>query len=944
MDAAPKIAGLEGLTPPDSVASLIGFVNELTERTRLFEADSIPRTGLVQPFQGQILGEKIAEKYAVAVTTQVQWDQLRERYIVRVDDAKSFTKWLVKWQQTRLEAMYGAEHDPNFFRESAPFRTSEAIAAREQLANPEVVRTASRFDSRAIVPDSPRGYQTFRDSKELELADQPLRPKDTVSRQKAPQPESTPTESQDEQDRLKSSVAKGNKAVWSGNAAGGTAAAGYQAGQADAAGQATGMMAKGANPASGGYRYRPPTTIFLVPGQTHFAQQGDIVMTAPDLQGGGQSGPLGALPLGRVGGILGALAMPALGSTLGNPLGMLGSFGQGLIPGAETPVSNAVRQIPSGMITVFQNSQAPPALGDYTNLKAQPVQAPIQSRPENGMMTIFSAPMRVSSAASEAGGAAVEVPIGQLTARSGALDAGALAQLKANLPPGASLMYPALPNNALPPGAANVQVAPSLLSEVLQRAYGPEAASQAGDLSQQAVTGVGPRPTQPMQASLVPQGRPAGNAASILPQTGSAGNLGDAGSGMAGRGGALDFLGLPVRVAPSLGGKSELRDEIAARQGIQSSAQPQSSQPDKFAALRSRMLNGQPSMDVEPDQAKWEQARPSFGMAGGSAMNVLSPEARVKPPTATSPLPQMGSYSSPSGYQPIRTAIGNSGALENPIASPTFELPEKKGHTQSNLSPSMGLDQSSRIGPSLMPISGDQGAKPTPVQTPSPIQSPSLSVRGLSPFEPPKNQVIGVPDVQSPPKMTQIQPEIPRLSQGVTRPEVADLPALPVPAGGPMAFPLTEPITDVRPRSEPSWSSGPKLSSPAMPSVQTHTKGTQSDPSFKSPFADSSERGLPKQPASLMQPIMVMPPPTPILKPTKTSISSGIAGEGIIQRAVNSDAPPSSSSGQGSRSESQGPRHGNTGGGSAQDVDGLAHEVYSIIKRRLSVEAMRKGR
>lgn len=940
MDAAPKIAGLEGLTPPDSVASLIGFVNELTERTRLFEADSIPRTGLVQPFQGQILGEKIAEKYAVAVTTQVQWDQLRERYIIRVDDAKSFTKWLVKWQQTRLEAMYGAESDPNFVRESAPFRTSEAIATREQLANPDVVRTAVRFETKSANQETPRGYRTFRDDKELELADQSTRPKDTVSKQKQATAKSEAQEGSGADDRLKSSVEKGNKTVWTGNAAGGTAAAGYQAGQADAASQATGAVAKGANPGVGGHRYRPPTTVFLVPGQTHFAQQGDVVMTAPDLQGGGQGGALGGLPLGRAGGILGALALPTLGSALGNPLGMLGSFGQGLIPGAEAPVSNAVRQIPSGMITVFQNSQAPPVLGDYSN-----VQAPIQSRPENGMMTIFSAPMRVSSPASEAGGAAVEVPIGQLTARSGALDAGALAQLKANLPPGASLMYPALPNNALPPGAANVQVAPSLLGEVLQRAYGPEAAGQAEHLSQQAVAGVGPRPTQPMQASLVPQGRPAGNATSILPQSGKSGNLGDAGSGMGARGGALDFLGVPVRVAPSLGGKSELRDEIAARQGMQSNAQPQSSQPDKFAALRSRMLNGQPSMDVEPDQAKWEQARPAFGMASGSPLNVLSPEARVKPPTETSPLPQMGSYASPSGFKPLQPALAKGIGSNTALGNTQPENPISRNMLPSSFERQSEPAPISTPGTPPMLHASEPTPAPIPVLGQAQQMSKSVPSQALTSLDQPKAPLLNrIAQPQPPQPMLQIQPEVPRIGQALQAPEVSSMPSMPAPAGGPMAFPLNEPISDARPRSEESRFSPSQRSSPAMPSVHTHTKGSKTEPSFKSPFPDQEEPGIPKQHQNILQPIMVMPPPTPIMRPSKTSISNGNMGEGMIQRAVSSDAAPSASQGHSAQTESRGPRHGNTGGGAAQEVDGLAHEVYSIIKRRLSVEAIRKGR
>ncbi len=922
MDAAPLNPGLEMLTPPESVGSLIGFVNELTERTRLFEAESVPRTGLVEPFQGQILGEQIAAKYQVAVTTQIQWDRLRERYLVRAEDARDFTKWLVRWQQWRLNAMYGAEEPTAVaWREAQPW-VPERETVAEQRAPAALVQQATRKPE-PPTQEVPRGYKEFKDPVEQE---QRIK---AEQKAEAPPPASAP----DYDGSVRDSLAKGNKAVWSANTAGGSAAAGYKTGAGDALAKpdlAQGMASPGSGfgaPGAGGARYRPPMTVVLQPGQTHIAQQNDFVMAMPGVQGAVQQsmpGPAGGgfggalmsqlatrLPMGRLAGVAAAVAVPAIGSAFARP-------------------AAAIAQTVSPMASFAP--AAPQVLAPQMDMAPRPSleMAPANSfRPEQGMMTIFAPPLRVSSPAASAGGAAVEVPIGELAARSGPLDHASAAQLRATLPPGASLIYPAMPANELPPGAANLQLAPALLGDVLGRAYGPGAAAMAPALASQGISARGPAPLGPMQAALVPEGRPAGSGASILPQGNSgSGDLGMAGGGMASRGNALDFLGLPVRVAPSLGGRSELRDEIAAREGIRSQAQPQSARPDQFATLRQRMFSGQPSMNVEPDQAKWEQARPSFGMANASPVSVLSPMARVVPPTLTSSLPQSGAAASSGGRSasPMSTAtsfrpmLARGSEPSGAGSSPRFSSPGM---------PSSG-GMSSRSAPSSSGASGPAGSSSGVPRAVSPVM---VSFPSAAP-----QQNEPTPGMMAHPLFRAETPA------AAARPVVSSLPAIASAAGGPRAVPISPPSFSMPVASGQDGLSEATISrSGAGPSMTARTSGSPTGGGGKSPMRPPSP--VSNSGAGPMLPMLRMPPPTTGMPMHRRPIAGPSPQGGAIQFSRPGSDSGSSSSSSPSQSSSRAPaKHGNTGGGPAQEVDMLAREVYSLIRRRLSVEAERRGR
>ena len=84
---------------------------------------------------------------------------------------------------------------------------------------------------------------------------------------------------------------------------------------------------------------------------------------------------------------------------------------------------------------------------------------------------------------------------------------------------------------------------------------------------------------------------------------------------------------MPVRLAPSLGGKPELADEVAVRGGATGS--PQTVRPNDFTGLRNTLFPSFHSIHAEPDKHAWEQAAPHFGLRDGKATTLLAPDARV---------------------------------------------------------------------------------------------------------------------------------------------------------------------------------------------------------------------------------------------------------------------------------------------------------------------------
>ncbi len=258
-----------------------------------------------------------------------------------------------------------------------------------------------------------------------------------------------------------------------------------------------------------------------------------------------------------------------------------------------------------------------------------------------GEITLIAPPVRVASEKAERGGAAVAFDWRTLMGGAGQLDASGLARLKEVLPEGAQAIYPAVPRSSLGPSAMNLKVAPSLLAPLLEQSYGARAAGIAERAASLATAQSGGTPASaPLAAALVPTSRPMGQQTAVLGDETGAGALAHAGAGQATRGNVLDFLGLPVRLAPSLGAKTELREEVALRSAAAGSAAAATVRPQVFAPLQQRLFPSFHSVEAEPDLSAWSQAAPSYGLRDARPTTLLAPDARAQVPTATSPLPQ----------------------------------------------------------------------------------------------------------------------------------------------------------------------------------------------------------------------------------------------------------------------------------------------------------------
>ncbi|HVT11707.1 MAG TPA: hypothetical protein VHE55_05535 [Fimbriimonadaceae bacterium] len=284
------------------------------------------------------------------------------------------------------------------------------------------------------------------------------------------------------------------------------------------------------------------------------------------------------------------------------------------------------------------------------------VRTPIPNNPLLGQITLVSPPLQVASEESERSGTAVSFGIRDIAKGAGALDAAGLSMLQKSLPPGAQAIYPALPAGSLGPQAVNMSLAPSLLSQILTQGYGPQAARATGSIASTAAAAIPiAGAVAPMRASIVPTvQRPTDATAGVLggKAKSAVGSLEEAGAGAAGRGGALGFLGMPVRLAPSLGGSADVKGAVEARKVLP----PGSAailRPNEFAPLRNKVFPSMGTVNAEPDQSAWRRAAPSFGLRDAQPQTILSPDARIKPPHGGAPVPQIGA----GGQTPAAKAI-----------------------------------------------------------------------------------------------------------------------------------------------------------------------------------------------------------------------------------------------------------------------------------------------
>jgi hypothetical protein len=672
---------------------------------------------------------------------------------------------------------------------------------------------------------------------------------------------------------------------------------------------------------------------------------------------GGASGPVMA-PLAYPG--FAGVASQAFASGVAGRA-MNAGPGQAINPGMFEGAGSSA--MPAGSMTrkdMFTTGMFDGADSRAMGLRSQegPVRASIPANPLMGQITIVSPPMQVASQESEQAGSTVSFDIRKLAKGAGALDAGGLAMLKSSLPPGASAIYPALPPGSLSSQAVNMRLAPSLLNQILTEGYGPQASKMSASILSTSAGSPALDGSAPMEASIVPTSK--------RPTDASGGVLGDqkmdgpgalqlAGSAGAQRGGALDFLGMPVRLAPSLGGNPEVKAEAEARKVLPGGAAGVM-RPNEFGPMRSKLFPGFGTVHAEPDQGAWRKAAPAFGMASGEAHSVLAPDSRIRPATGGMSIPQIEDGGHTPGAKAIHAASLFSGAAAGHGDSFDHDHsvpPDTSGASSMPIGLGLGRHRATGLGGGLSmagglgslalanrpSFAGSHSAAMAMPSTPSfggAISSASVSTPGFNrrppsrftPFQPAiglgpsgtthtgafsrAHAEVAIPMAH---KGTGFSPRIPAV-QGSASPAIPDM-THSTPSRAPSRTP---------PAFSTAGGGRPNLPTLKSPSMETAAKAPSPSGPVPLPYPNVSSRSLPEMPIATS---VQAKPPTAAMTVQRNRVGASPASQAASRGQTEYDSDVNS------------PRDP---GSSAGEINLLANEVWSLLKRKLTFEAERLGK
>ncbi len=952
------------LEPPRSLQRIASFLQEVTH-TSAFEAmpdGAPPPIGSAgagsATFAADVIGRA---SFAGLLPAQADRNALADKYSIQSRDVREFSQWLIKVRDKEEES-------------------ENVVKVREvdrYVEGPERVVKGPARDLTAAEIDALLAQALKARPASAATATQ-------TQTQTPTQTPSAPAYAGPTAAETRSAVATTNRAVWGANLGFGGLAAGMLFNPAAGAtpGAAMGAASYGGAPAF----------TYLLRGVAPSAPQGFGGMAAfhgmPDTYGGAAG--FGA-PMGSYG-------SPDAGGYYLQP-----GFGPAQTPNGTFNGSMVPR--------VFDTAPGPQAMGlEPTYGSPGDGLTPgryISATPQMGQVTLIAPPVQVASEGAQKTGSAVSFDWETLAKGSVPMDASALSALREMLPEGAQMIYPALPPEQLTAGAVNLNLAPSLSRQLMADGYGVSDLSLANQASAMASSSSGGSPSaMPLSASIIPMtDRPIAGSTSIMAggSDSAEGHLAEAGAGQAQRGGALDFLGIPVRLAPTLGATSEARQEQAMRASIADPTKPQIVRPEQFAPLKNTMFSAFQSVSAEPDKQAWQKAAPAYGLRDAEPHTLLSPDSRVTMPSAGAPLPQTEGSSDPVGRsigmashasramedaraaQPMESVASSAAPLS--LSSPLIHAPMLGGHA---LGPE-GTGPASAMA-SFTPSSrsfgfaGSGGSAPARVSTGSSASpsggsvamgSAAPAVSGISsgPLTPtahtaafhsaPVTQTASSLAPSHLPLMHSARPAFaPAGSASIQASPSATGAALPLVGGSRLSAVATRssmtsarssvsstpammgsamPTAIVAPTSSPTY--GPtSISSPTLlPTAGRPAMGGRSVPTA-TPGPAATRIGAPSMPVtqstssapSSLSTHVELHQELPLRMPPQAKApSSGL----ILQASMETASTPASEASSQSHDSASSSERGNAAG----DVNLLASEVWTLLKRRIATDAERHG-
>lgn len=1016
---------LAELEPPRSIERIVRFAAELGEKLR---ASGAPEEQTFAPGGIGARSSEFAERIAqpkrelLGGVSVGDFRGMVRRNAITGSEIQDFARWLSRWNEKRTSIESIRVPDAIFANTAVASLAAPSWEAGSvsEMARRRIVRVERPVDiiEEEVVEVVSRKKRTRQVTREVDAPEEPgaatpweearkprFQPKAEVRKVEVEVAERQAAPAQPEPSRLDPRlIARGaGRAIWTSNLGlGGFVAGSLLAGQTHSAmamgypGPAgavhamslvqPGMISPpGLAPLSLGAPPTFPTPSFEAPG------------LAPELMGGAVRPSVDGYYASALGSATGADAS-------GQGIGMQGAVAPSFLFGAgpdstAPPPPILIARLPGGT-PIYLPSGVASALRARYGLPP-PSAAPAPLSPFMGQVTVAAPSMRVASPAMHARGASVAFDWQKLAGGIGEVDAGGWAQLKSTLPPGSQILYPALPPGSLGPNSANLRLSQPLLENLLQAGYGTGAVPLAGPAVAMAA---GHAMTSPisvsLQGSIVPEMRPAGATPGILADDASAskpgGALAHAGLAQAQRGTVLDFLGMPVRLAPSLSGRPDLADELAVR-----SAMPEGAaavmKPQEFASMRTRLFPKFQSVETETDKSAWRKAGPDFGLRSDRPSTLLSPDSRVKVPSSTAPLPQIeggrGAVSDTlrslkdlgkpaSGLEmPSETSaasiggpvsdIGSNEDIKFPATSSAQTTPPMPLAPRPSGAPAgaatygptpaaAGSGSPTTVGGAPPVVPGSSPAVPSDTQsqaakqggqTPFPLSTPFLGSLPATAGPIPSPTPGFFPSLTVPPPLAgQVAT---RAAWSPAPAPMFSLPASPTPTPaskpGTLAHPAVSGAPAIPTRLPARRTARPQSSGGMFPAVQSPISETPSTPAFPSMGGSSSPSmdlpaigGAPTGP-TLGRASTIRSAPDRLL-PSLPELNKRAGPPLAIQRADSSTAStanPNQGAQQSARSVAA---SSSEGGNEAAEVGLLANEVWSLIRRRILDELDRGGR
>lgn len=439
------------------------------------------------------------------------------------------------------------------------------------------------------------------------------------------------------------------------------------------------------------------------------------------------------------------------------------------------------------------------------------------------------------------------------------------------------------------------------------------------------------------------------------------------------------------------------------RASIADPTKPHVVRPEQFAPLKNTMFSAFQSVSAEPDKQAWQKAAPAYGLRDAEPHTLLSPDSRVKMPSAGAPLPQTEGSSDAVGRsiglashasramedaraaQPMENVASSAGSLS--LASPLIHAPMLGEHSMG----SEGIGAASAMA-SFTPtsrsfgFSGGGGSAPARISTGSPapglagsvsVGSAAPAVSGISagPLTPTAHAAAFhsapvTPTSPSPapghlPLMRSVRPaftptstpalpgrtdaagsSLPlvggsRLSASAARSSAA--PARSSVSATPAMMGSAMPSAIVVPTSSPAY--GPtSINSPMqLPTTGRPPMSGRSSPTT-TPAPAAARIGAPSMPmtqssssapASLSTHVEIHQELPLRMPPRPQSPASGL----MLQASNETMATPSGQEESQSHDSANSSERGNAAG----DVNLLASEVWTLLKRRIATDAERHG-